>query len=70
MEPDINKLKDIEMAFRTLTDVASDATTITDVNGTITFASKQTARLHGYDDPQELADKVQADLQSGLDANQ
>ena len=22
-----------------------------------------------YDDPQELADKVQADLQSGLDAN-
>jgi PAS domain S-box-containing protein len=51
------KLKESEELVHTLVEMSLDATTTTDLSGNITFASKQTALLHGYETPDELVGK-------------
>ncbi|MGD2251702.1 MAG: PAS domain S-box protein [Anaerolineales bacterium] len=47
-------LQESEETYKTLVETSPDAVTVTDLEGTITYASQHTADLHGYSSPAEL----------------
>ncbi len=56
------KLRNSEELYRTLIETSPEAVTLTDLKGTIIYASQQTAQLHEYDDVNELIGKNSFDL--------
>ena len=57
-----DKLQESMLMYKTLVDTSPVAITSTDLDGVITFASKRTVMLHGYDDAQELVGVSAFDL--------
>jgi PAS domain S-box-containing protein len=55
-------LRESEELYRTLVDALPDAITMSDLDGRITFASRQTAELHGFSDPDEMVGVDSLDL--------
>ncbi|MFZ3166681.1 MAG: PAS domain S-box protein [Candidatus Methanoperedens sp.] len=51
------KLMESEETFRTLVSASPDAVTTADLEGKVTFASEQTARLFGFASPEEVIGK-------------
>jgi len=47
-------LRESEELYRTLVDTSPDAITLTDLQGKIVICSNQTARLHGYGNPEAI----------------
>lgn len=60
--PVVSNQKPPKNPFEVLVEISPDAITKTDLNGNITFASTQTAKLHGYDDPKDLIGRNAAEL--------
>jgi PAS domain S-box-containing protein/putative nucleotidyltransferase with HDIG domain len=56
------KLRQSEEKYRTLVNTTPEAVTVTDLQGTITFVSQQTLKLHGYDKPEELLGRSAFDM--------
>jgi len=48
------RLGESEEKFRTMAETSPDAVTITDMDARITFVSRRTAEIHGYNDPSEM----------------
>ncbi len=55
-------LQQSEALYRTLVSTSPEAITAADLAGNITFASDQTAKIHGFTKPQELLGKPAFDL--------
>lgn len=55
-------LKESEVKYKNLIHMSPAAVTVTDVSGKITYVSRQTLKLHGYDKEQELIGKEFFDL--------
>jgi PAS domain-containing protein len=54
LEAALNALKKIESPYRALMDISPDATILSDQNGIIIMMNERLARLHGYENKQEL----------------
>jgi PAS domain S-box-containing protein len=50
----LKELAKSEETYRSLVRMSPDGVTFVDVTGKVTYTSLQTARIHGYDDPEEL----------------
>lgn len=51
------KLKESREMYRTLVETSPDAVTVTDLEGNITYVSRKTLQIHGYDRAEELIGK-------------
>ncbi|NQT96555.1 MAG: PAS domain S-box protein, partial [Candidatus Marinimicrobia bacterium] len=61
------ELRNSEELYRTLIETTPEAVTLTDLKGSIIYASQQTAQLHEYDDAYELIGKNSLDLIAQVD---
>jgi PAS domain S-box-containing protein len=61
------QLRESEELHRTLVSALPEAVTETDLEGRITFASRQTLEMHGYEDAEELLGRSALDLVSQQD---
>ncbi len=55
-------LQESEALYRTLVNTSPEAITAANLEGKITFASDQTVKLHGFEEPQELLGRPAFDL--------
>ncbi|MFW9914695.1 MAG: PAS domain S-box protein [Candidatus Thorarchaeota archaeon] len=55
-------LRESEETYRTLIKASPDAVTVTDLTGLVTFASEQTAQLHGFKNREDLLGENVLDL--------